>query len=1396
MTIRVAALFVFILIQIPFLHADTTFTGFTITGSPVGGSTDTYTETATISRDPNDPTIYTITISFDDGSNGVSINIPAQQSTGSITLSTGCVANSASINLHAHMTSHLTFAQTTLTATLNVSPMTASLTMTPSMFSNSTGHGTISLNATTLGNQTASFTENQGATSSYGVGQQYTINSGTNSKTFDFNPLTITIPETVTYTVFVTCANSDNKSVAFHPANTPFKRCPWCEGSGGSPINFTNGDVWIEDTDYSIPGLGGGINVSRTWNSLWTGTSPIQQVGMFGDSVISSFEERLQMLTGGSVRYWRANGDIWVFSYSTLNSTYSLDTPGNQRAFLTVDSGANQKTVTFLDGSAAVFNQAGYLIATKDRNGNQLSVTLDGSNRITSVTDAGSRTLTFNHNGASNLVASISDSTGAAATYTYDGNSRLTNVTYPDGGQLNYAYDSNGLITAVTDAGGFTLETHTYDGNRRGLTSARASGVDSITVAYTSDSLTTVTDSLSNTTTYTYMPVNGTTVVGTVTGPGCASCGGRGPITFAYGSNATRSSSTDELGHATRFTYDSDFNLASRTLSIGGTNQTYNYTYNIFGQVLTSTDPLGHVTTNGYDSHGNLLNVYAPSPDGVANGPVTTFAYDSKGQLLTITDPRGKVTTMTYSAAGLVATITDPTNAVTTFAYDARGNRTSVTDALNNQTSFSYDTRNRLTKVTYPDTTHSDFAYDTRGRRVTAADQKGNVTSYAYDDADRLSSVTDALSRAVSYTYDSENNLKTITDARGKVNGYSYDNRGRVTQATNPLGLSDTYVYDAGGNLTSKTDRNSHTINYSYDEANRLTAKSYPDSTSVNYTYDIASRLTQVVDPTGTYSFTHDNLGRQLTASTVYSFLPSRTLTITSAYDVAGNRTSMADAEGSVTHYSYDDDNRVSLISDPFTLTHTFTYDALSRRNTLTRSNRTTTWDYDSLSRITSIREQNSITSYAANTYAYDAASNRISYTNFGSPWSYVYDADSQLTRATQSFGVYGTSTSTYAYDAAGNRLDPTNTGYYVYGDSNQFQGVSSSDWTITYDNNGNPLTSSQPNGPDPIQIIYTWDTENRLTQLVNQTTYSPSNVITTTTTFRYDPFGRRIQKNSEIYVYDRANIVEDLNTSGTVTKRYVWSLNTDELLGVWHGGEDTTWLDALGSVTKLSHPGKGGQIPSANYYMDSWGNFENGTTENYYNRYRFTGREFDQETGLYYYRSRYYDPQQGRFINEDPVHFAGGVNFYQYSGNNPVNSTDPTGWSTTVAPSPPGISTWTAEEEAAYQAFARGLQGVSKLAAKIGTSVGVAIYLLDPSGSNNRRFAASKEYRFETKKPSNPNCGNDDDEDDPCWQMYQTDIDTCRKMRNSSCYEQAMKRYAACRAGKAIPPFPYRRNN
>jgi YD repeat-containing protein len=206
-------------------------------------------------------------------------------------------------------------------------------------------------------------------------------------------------------------------------------------------------------------------------------------------------------------------------------------------------------------------------------------------------------------------------------------------------------------------------------------------------------------------------------------------------------------------------------------------------------------------------------------------------------------------------------------------------------------------------------------------------------------------------------------------------------------------------------NLVAKTDRKGQTISYAYDFLNRLVSKTYPDTTGVSYSYDVLSRLTQATDPTGTYAFAYDNMGRLTSTSTQYAFLANKTLTNTYAYDANSNRISLTNPQGGITSYSYDVLNRLTGLTDFASRQFTFTYDALGRRTGLTRPNGVnTSYTYDPLSRVLSILHQNAGTTLDVVSYNYDAAGNRTSKATLPAniTSAYSYDAAYQLAQVMQ----------------------------------------------------------------------------------------------------------------------------------------------------------------------------------------------------------------------------------------------------------------------------------------------------------------------------------------------------------------------------------------------------------
>ena len=202
-----------------------------------------------------------------------------------------------------------------------------------------------------------------------------------------------------------------------------------------------------------------------------------------------------------------------------------------------------------------------------------------------------------------------------------------------------------------------------------------------------------------------------------------------------------------------------------------------------------------------------------------------------------------------------------------------------------------------------------------------------------------------------------------------------------------------------------------------------------------------------------------------------------------------------------------------------------------------------------------------------------------------------------------------------------------------------------------TYDASGNTLTDAQGR-------TFTWDFENRLTQAVVPGTNGG------TTTFRYDPFGRRIQKSGPLgttnYLYDGPNSVEEVDGSGNILGRYVDSSEVDDQLSELRSSTISYYeQDGIGSVSSLTNSAT---AVASTYSYDAFGNLT-ASTGTFTNPFRYTGRDFDSETGIYFYRARYYDASVGRFLGEDPLGFPGsGSNFYAYVKNDPATLSDPFG--------------------------------------------------------------------------------------------------------------------------------------
>ena len=202
-----------------------------------------------------------------------------------------------------------------------------------------------------------------------------------------------------------------------------------------------------------------------------------------------------------------------------------------------------------------------------------------------------------------------------------------------------------------------------------------------------------------------------------------------------------------------------------------------------------------------------------------------------------------------------------------------------------------------------------------------------------------------------------------------------------------------------------------------------------------------------------------------------------------------------------------------------------------------------------------------------------------------------------------------------------------------------------------SYDNNGN-LT-------DDGTYLYYYDCENRLTDVNDKSTGNP------VASYSYDYQGRRTSKTvsgvTTKYCYDGAQVIAEYDGSNTLLRKFIYGPGIDKPICMIDIADSNTvyyyHFDGLGSVIALSDVNS---VIVERYSYDVFGQPSNTSDVN--NPYLFTGRRYDDETGLYYYRARYYDYATGRFMQTDPVGYTAGLNLYAYCGNNPGNFVDPLG--------------------------------------------------------------------------------------------------------------------------------------
>ena len=479
--------------------------------------------------------------------------------------------------------------------------------------------------------------------------------------------------------------------------------------------------------------------------------------------------------------------------------------------------------------------------------------------------------------------------------------------------------------------------------------------------------------------------------------------------------------------------------------------------------------------------------------------------------------------------------------------------------------------------------------------------------------------------------------------------------------------------------------------------------KIYPDGTSEFFIYDAKGNILTASNQHIAYAFSYD-INSRVTAVT-----DSNDRAVSYQYDALGNRTRVTYLDGSVVSYGYDKASR--LIS----LTHAgrtfaYSYDSLGRRIKMTLPNGTSAaYQYDNNGRLTSLTHRTStgsiIESFA---YTHDNVGNRLSKTEVDTKHTYSYDKiyrllESLPTKLKGKDKEQEHRAEAFSYDPVGNRLTGRRTkDLYSYNPGNQL--TSNGKHQYQYDRNGNLIQKIKidDDGKTEKTTLYAYDFENRLIRVEIQKGDKRKIV-----SFTYDPFGRRLSKTvhreeieddddedegderdederevprTTTYFYDNEDIILEYNHKRRIKARYTHGPGIDEPLAVEKKRETFYYhADGLGSITALTDRR---QRVVERYDYDSFGNLKR-HGHKVKQPYTFTGREWDKEIELYYYRARYYDAQAGRFtafdpilrginhaesnscsqsVNTLPLQSPQELNPYVYVGNNPINLTDPSG--------------------------------------------------------------------------------------------------------------------------------------
>ena len=561
----------------------------------------------------------------------------------------------------------------------------------------------------------------------------------------------------------------------------------------------------------------------------------------------------------------------------------------------------------------------------------------------------------------------------------------------------------------------------------------------------------------------------------------------------------------------------------------------------------------------------------------------------------------------------------------------------------------------------------------------------GHTFAYAYDKARRLTVLTNENGETYRLDYDQTDNLIQETGWDGKITAYGYDAVGQLVQQTE-YGQSNhegrlkerpetwhihRFKRNILGQLIEKQSR----------KVSGRNGQSKDDGISrTRFEYDpVTGNLTKARNQHSSVELAYDELDRLIGETTVHN---GQSATVGYRYDPLGNRIRTILPDGRHIDYLYYGSGHLHQISLNGEVVSDIERDKLHREIQRTQGSISSLYDYDPMGRLKSQRtvwsgtptprgKQNPLAGGAVNRrYAYDKAGNLIQSADQRSGvLNYVYDKIGRIQEARNS--QTGRS-ETFAFDPAHNILSDKaaeGKGSNISSGNRlkEYNGIE-----YTYDALGNLIYRQLPNGENQ---YYQYDLEN---QLVRAEIKKPAG-NTEIWTYAYDPFGRRLSKERQDklawtstdpkrthFVWDGSRLLQEYTYKGCYTYIYTDQDSYEPLAQVFDNAKDGKQYFAYFHTDQIGIPREMTDIHgNLLWYGEytAWGRLKKDERiyKDAHQPFRLQNQYFDEETGLHYNFFRYYEPDTGRFINQDPIGLFGGDNLYSF-GNQVLDFIDPLG--------------------------------------------------------------------------------------------------------------------------------------